>query len=75
MKLLQVWSEGIALKFGLEEFGLNLGYYEIMGNVDIANLATSEAMIRLFDRDTLDTILGIYLLNGNVYLQLDYFGI
>ena len=32
-------------------------------------------MIRLFDRDTLDTILGIYLLNGNVYLQLDYFGI
>ncbi len=66
--------EGIALKFGLEEFGLNLGY-EIMGNVDIANLAASEAMIRLFDRDTLDTILGIYLLNGNVYLQLDYFGI
>ncbi|MFA7663676.1 MAG: hypothetical protein WCY33_02530, partial [Clostridia bacterium] len=68
--------EGLSLQFDLSEFEIDLGY-EIVGNININDIWASEAAIRLYDRrDPLNpTILGIYLKNNNLYLELEYFGI
>ena len=68
--------EGLSLQFDLSDFELDLGY-EIVGNININDIWASEAAIRLYNRrDPLNpTILGIYLKNNNLYLELDYFGI
>ena len=82
--------KGVGIKFGLTEFDLDIAFeikgivhiggYDADGNFDVMqNIGKSEVAIELCHRNPepgeQKLILGIYVKNGNVYLNLSYFGV